>query len=247
MEHLLELMKGVVRFTELELQLPLLAEQYAALKETVADRKQERDWAILEAKNWENPDFFQRLLGRVAEKQEKAQAEARAAAAAYETAKQELEALEHELSTQQQEHDALAGSKEAYDRERKVFLNTATVEECAQLQEAEIDTFRPVAITCLGLIRKDLNRSHAWMQKNERPRYSGYETRQMEYWALADRHAEVLQSLLSYFPESSITLGASMTCPSDYIRSASMNLAQLDRLNIAVEQSLRVQEQIEKL
>ena len=85
------------------------------------------------------------------------------------------------------------------------------------------------------------------MQKNERPRYTGYETRQMEFWEYADLHAEQLQALLPYFPENSITLGASMTCPSDYIRSASMNLGQLDRVNIAVEQSLRVQEQIEKL
>lgn len=247
MKLLLELMNRTARFMELELQLPLLNEQLVILKETVADRKQERDWAILEAKNWENPDFFQRLFGRVAEKQEKAQAEARTAAAAYETARQELEALEHTLSAQQKEHDALAGSKDAYHRERQTFLSTAAEEERLQLQQAQIEAFRPVAITCLRLIRKDLNRSHAWMQKNERPRYSGYETRQMEYWHLADRHADILQSLLPCFPENSITLGASMTCPSEYIRSASMNLAQLDRLNIAVEQSLRVQEQIEQL
>lgn len=247
MEHLLDLMNRAARFTELELQLPLLNEQHAFLQETAADRKQERDWAVLEAKNWENPDFFQRLLGRVAEKQEKAQAEARSAAAAYEAAKRELDELEHTLSARQQEHDALAGSREAYHRERQIFLSAATEEERYQLQEAQIDAFRPVAITCLRLIRKDLNRSHAWMQKNERPRYHGYETRQMEYWHLADRHAEILQTLLPCFPENSITLGASMTCPSEYIRSASMNLAQLDRVNIAVEQSLRVQEQIEKL
>lgn len=247
MEQLKELMARAARFVELELQLPLVEAQHKEQSETVSDRKTEQDWAILEAKNWEFPNFFQRLFLRVAEKQEKAQAEARSAVAAYETAKRELDALEQELFALRQEREFLAGSREAFDRARAEFLRTATPGELQQLQEAQIDAFRPVAISCLRLIRKDLNRSHAWMQKSERPRYSGYETRQMEYWDYADLHAELLQSLLPYFPEGSITLGASMTRPSDYIRSASMNLAQLDRVNIAVEQSLRVQEQIEKL
>lgn len=247
MEQLLKLMKQTARFIELELELPLLKAELAERKEIVADRKHERDWAILEAKNWENPDFFQRLFTRVPEKQEKTQAEARAATAAYESAKQELETLEHSLSAQQLEHDSLAGSKEAYDRERLAFHSIATDDELTHLQEAQTDAFRPVAIRCLRLIRQDLNRSHSWMQKNERPRYAGYETRQMEFWEYADLHAEQLKALIPYFPENSITLGASMTCPSDYIRSASMNLGQLDRVNIAVDQSLRVQEQIEQL
>ena len=77
MEQLLKLMKQTARFIELELELPLLKAELAERKEIVADRKHERDWAILEAKNWENPDFFQRLFTRVPEKQEKTQAEAR--------------------------------------------------------------------------------------------------------------------------------------------------------------------------
>jgi hypothetical protein len=247
MEQLQELMKRTARFVELDLELPLLEAQLAEQKEAVADRKHERDWAILEAKNLENPNFFQRTFTRIAEKQEKAQQEARQAAAAYEAARQELEALEHKLADQQQERDALVDSREAFDRERAAFRSVATEEELVRLQETQIDAFRPVAIRCLRLIRQDLNRSHAWMQKSERPRYHGYETRQMEFWDYADLHAEQLKALLPYFPENSITLGASMTCPSDYIRSASMNLGQLDRVNIAVEQSLRVQEQIEKL
>lgn len=247
MEQLLELMNRVARLTELELELPLLEVQHAELKEALADRKHERDWAILEAKNLESPNFFQRTFTRITEKQEKAQQEARAAAAAYEAARQEFDAMDRRLTDWQQELDSLTGSRETYDRELQTFRTVATEAELERLQETQIDTFQPVAIACLRMIRKDLNRSHAWMQKSERPRYHGYETRQMEYWDYADIHAELLQSLLPYFPAGSITLGASMTCPSDYIRSASMNLGQLDRVNIAVEQSLRVQEQIEKL
>ena len=247
MDQLKEMMAQAARFVELQLRLPLLEAQITEQKETVSDRKTERDWAILEAKRWESPNFFQQLFLRVPEKLEKAQDEARSAAAAYETAKRELDTLEHELSVMRQEHEALAGSRDAFDRTRAEFLRTATPDEQEQLQQAQIEIFRPVAISCLRLIRQALNRSHTWMQKNERPRYSGYETRQMEFWDYADLHAEQLQTLLPYFPAGSITLGASMTCPSDYIRSASMNLAQLDRVNIAVDQSLRVQEQIEKL
>ncbi len=63
----------------------------------------------------------------------------------------------------------------------------------------------------------------------------------------ADEYAEKLESLLVYFPEGSIKLGVSMSAPSDYIRSVSTNLSQVDLLNIAIEQSLRVQGELEAL
>lgn len=69
----------------------------------------------------------------------------------------------------------------------------------------------------------------------------------MEFIQVADAYARKLQELLVYFPEGSITLGASISTPGDYIRSASMNLAQIDRLNIALEQNQRVQDQIKAI
>lgn len=249
MEQLNELMKRVARLVELESLIPLAAEQQAVQKAALADLKYSRDWYALEAKRLESPNFFQKLLPGFSEKQEKAQRDAREAAAAYEQGKRELETTEHTLASHRQELEALAGCKEEYDRARQLFRTIATEEELARLQEAEIDTFRPVAIACLRMIRKDLNRSHDWMPKHDgtRARHGNHETRQMEFWELADLHARQLQSLLPYFPENRIQLGASITCPSQYIRSASMNYAQLDRLNIAVEQSLLVQKQIEQL
>ena len=249
MELLNEQMKRVARLVELESLIPLAAEQQAVLKTALKDLKYSRDWYALEAKRLENPNFFQKFLPGFAEKQEKAHLDAREAAVAYEQGKRELEATEHTLASQKQELESLTGCKEEYDRQRQLFRAAATEDELARLQEAEIDTFRPVAIACLRLIRKDLNRSHDWMPKHDgtRARHGNHETRQMEFWELADTHARQLQSLLPYFPENSIQLGASMTCPSEYIRSASMNYAQLDRLNIAVEQSLLVQKQIEQL
>ena len=249
MEQLNERMKRVARQVELESLIPLASEQQAVKKAALADLKYSRDCYDLEAKRLENPNFFQKLLPGFAEKQEKAQLEAREAAAAYEQGKRELETTEHTLASYRQELESLTGCKEEYDRVRQLFRATATEDELARLQEAEIDTFRPVAIACLRLIRKDLNRSHDWMPKHDgtHARHSGHETRQMEFWELADLHARLLQSLLPYFPKNSIQLGASMTCPSEYIRSASMNYAQLDRLNIPVEQSLLVQKQMEQL
>ena len=249
MEQLNELMKQVARLVELESLIPLVTEQQAVLKADLADLKYSRDWYDLEAKRLENPNFFQKLLPGFADKQEKAQLEAREAAAAYEQGKRELETAEYTLASHRQELEALTGCREEYHRVRQLFRATATEEELARLQEAEIDVFRPVAVACLKLIRKDLNRSHHWMPKHDgtRARHGNHETRQMEFWELADAHARQLQSLLPYFPENSIQLGASLTCPSQYIRSASMNYAQLDRLNIAVEQSHLVQKQIEQL
>lgn len=69
----------------------------------------------------------------------------------------------------------------------------------------------------------------------------------MEFLDLADEYAEKLQTLLVYFPEGSVTLGASISVPSSYVHSVSMNLSQIDLLNIAIEQSQRVQAQLEAL
>ena len=158
MEQLNERMKRVARQVELESLIPLAAEQQAVQKAALADLKYSRDWYALEAKRLENPNFFQKLLPGFAEKQEKAQLEAREAAAAYEQGKRELETTEHTLASQKQELESLTGCKEEYDRVRQLFRATATEDELARLQEAEIDAFRPVAIACLQLIRKDLNR-----------------------------------------------------------------------------------------
>lgn len=247
MEHLRELLTNAAKQVELELQLPPLQSSCNEMKETVSDLKSERDWAKLTAKNLEEPGFFQRLLGRVEEKQEKAQEEARQAAAAYEKAKRELDELEHHLKMQQAAYAALSGSRESYDLARKSFLGAADTEAICKLRSMEAETFRPVAIETVRQIRNSLFAARGWMQREVRPRYSNNETRRMEFLQLADDYAKMLQGLLVYFPEGSVTLGASMAAPSDYIRSVSTNLSQLDFLNIAIEQSLRVQEQLEAL
>lgn len=247
MEHVRELLCNAAKLEELELQLPELKIRHEELKETVSDRKYERDWAVLTAKNLEDPGFFQRLLGSVAEKQEKAQAEAREATAAYEAVKRELDDLEHQLDTLQEAYVTLSDSREVYQHARTAFLATADAHEIQSLRELETDTFRPVALEYLRQIRKALYAARGWMQKDIRPRYGTVAGRRMEFLHLADDYAEKLKTLLIYFPEGSVTLGASISCPSDYVRNVSTNLSQIDFLNIAIEQSQRVQAQLEAL
>lgn len=247
MEHLQELLSNAAKLEELELQIPELKTRHAELKETVSDRKYERDWAILSAKNLEDPGFFQRLLGRVAEKQEKTQAEARQAAAAYEAVKRELDEVERQLTSVQETHAALSGTRETYAQARTAFLAGADSDGEQRLREMETEAFRPVAIECLRQIRKALYAVRGWMKKDLQPRHGALVSRRMEFLHLADDYAEKLQALLIYFPEGSVTLGASMSAPSNYIHSVSMNLSQIDLLNIAIEQSQRVQAQLEAL
>lgn len=247
MENMQQILSRAARAAELELQLPPLEDRHGELKEKAADLKNEMDWAKLTAKNLEEPTFFQRLRGRVAEKQEKAQAEAREAAAAYEQAKREYEELDHQVNTLRAESAELAGSREEYDRARSAYLRSADAGGVQQLRELECEAFRPVAIEAVREIRKALYASRGWMEKEQKSRYYIQESRRMEFIQLADVYSQTLQALLVYFPEGSVTLGASMTAPGDYIRSVSTNLSQIDRLNIAIDQSLRVQEQLEAL
>lgn len=247
MEHLRELMDNAAKLETLELQLPELEARHRELKEAAADKKLERDWAVINAKNLEDPNFFQRLFTKVAEKQEKAQAEAREAAAEYEKVKRELDTLEHQLTVLQGECSALSCSREAYRRAREKFLTAADAEEERHLREVETDVFRPAAVEAVRQIRKSLYAARGWMEKDFRPRYGTVVGRRMEFLHLADGYAEVLQRLIVYFPEGSVTLGASMSEPSSYIHSVSTNLSQIDLLNIAMEQSQRVQAQLEAL
>lgn len=247
MEQMRQFVSDAARLAELELSLPLLKPQLEEQREKVSDLKHEMDWAKLTARNLEEPTFFQRLVGKVAEKQEKAQAEAREASAAYEKAKRELDELEHQFNACQETYAALSGSREAYARARSEFLSSADDNGLEQLRLLELDAFRPVAIETVRQIRKALYASRGWIEKELKPRYHTHESRRMEFLQLADDYAEKLQALLVYFPEDSVTLGASMTAPGEYVRGASMNLSQVDRLNIAIDQSLRVQEQLEAL
>ena len=247
MENLRKLLDNAAKLESLELQLPELEARHKELKETVADKKLERDWAIINAKNLEYPNFFQGLFTKVAEKQEKAQAEAREAAADYEKVKRELDTLEHQLTAIREDCSGLSGSRETYNHAREEFLSLAGADEVRQLREMETEAFRSVAVESVRQIRKALHAARGWMQKDLRPRYGTVVGRRMEFLHLADDYAETLQRLIVYFPEGSITLGASMSAPSSYVHSVSTNLSQIDLLNIAVEQSQRVQAQLEAL
>lgn len=247
MEPLRKLLDNVVKLEEIEMQIPLLKARCDELKEIVSERKNDRDWAILSAKNLENPGFFQRLLGRVAEKQEEAQTAARQAAAIYEESKRELDEAAYQLDALQKTQEALSGSREDYELARAAFLKNADVDAVQQLRMLETDAFRPIAIESVRQIRKALNAARGWRQKDSQPGHGALKNRRTEFLQLADQYAEKLQTLLVYFPEGSVSLGASMTAPSDYVRGVFENLSQTDLLNIAIEQSLRVQAQLEKL
>lgn len=247
MEYLRVLLSNAAKLTMLELRLPELKDQHKELKETLSDRKLERDWAIIHEKNLEDPTFFQRIFTRVDEKLDKARTEAREATAAYETTKREWDAVEHQLQTTEEEISLLSGSWEVYKEARLAFLSTADEAAIQLLGNLEIEAFRPIAIECVRKIRKALYAARGWMQKDLRPRYGTVTGRRMEFLHLADDYAEKLQTLLIYFPEGSVTLGASVSEPSSYVHSVSTNLSQIDLLNIAVEQSQRVQAQLEAL
>lgn len=248
MEHLTALLSQAARAAMLELEVPLQRLEQEHLKKAAKDLKTDLDWARLEAKNLEEPSFFLRLLGKAEEKLEKARAEARTAAAAHETARRELETLTQRLEAAQTELDSLQGVPEAYTRERAAFLQNASHDQLQLLREQETDAFRPAAILTVRQIRNALQNAHPSMARDVRTKYDGTGcSRKLEFLDLADDYAEKLQALLVYFPENGITLGASLTRPSAYVCSASMDYAQLDRLNIAIEQSRRVQKQLEDL
>ena len=247
MEKLTELLRGIARYVKLEKLLPALRAQRDEAKQTLKQKELEAAQWKYEADQWEHPGFFRRLLGNTAEKQEAALMKLRTARADRDAAKQNLAVLEEKLEKGTAEFDSLANCLDDYGRAKQDFLATADPEEAVQLRELELELLRPVALTRLRQLREALEALRPGMRRDTLTTLDGLYGNKFALLDLADQRSEQFRALLAHLPAEGIALGASLTFPSGYIRSVTNDRAQLDRVNIAIDQSYRVQKQISGL
>lgn len=247
MEKLTELLRGIARYVELEELLPELRLKRDEAKDTLKQKELEAAQRKYEADQWESPGFFRRLMGNTAEKHEAALMKLRTARADRDAAKQALAELDERLKADTAEFESLANCLEDYTRAKQAFLATATPEDAAQLRALELERLRPVALIRLRQLRETLEALRPGMRRDIFTTLDGLYGKKFTLLELADLRAEQFRAILAHLPAEDITLGASLTCPSDYIRSVTNDTAQLDRANFVIEQCYRVRGQIREL
>lgn len=219
------------RKVQLEDTIPQLQIRREELSETIPWLRTDLAAAKFDADKLENPGFFLRLLGRAEEKLVNARKAVRDASIAYDAAMRELAELEERIQKDTSELESLSGCREAYLR----LLEQNCGDPRAVIWKEQL--LCSEAICAVSQVIDALSGAHPSMVTDVRYRgvYEG--NRKMEFLAAADQHAQTLRELLAQLPHNPVTIGASHHAPSAYVNSATMEHAQLDRLNIAIDQA----------
>lgn len=217
------------RYLSLEGQIPELEEQIRNVAEQVNVWKYDMNWRQIEVMKLEAPGLLERLLGRTERKKEKAVAELRESRATYEIAKRKQEELEFQLKQYREELAALAGSREEYEqagcpKEAAAFLPAA-------LEAAE---------RCLEALNSML--PHARRDANFDRVLPG--NRKMEFMQKAARNARRLTDILALMPEGIVEQGSYFQYPEHYITAVTSEYAQLDRVELAMNQVREVRKKL---
>lgn len=245
MEELITRLHRYGRLLELEDSIPHWEQQRPELLARVRELKNNGEWKQIELSNLEEPNFFQRVFGRVEEKKEKLHKQVREITAAHTAAKWELEDLERKLEDGKQELEALSGSREAYARAKQEAKLTAIQE--SQLMMQEIAAFTPVALAAAERVIDALEEARPWMRKDANSRGVAHGNRKMEFISLAAANARKLVEILSIMPEGCAAVGSYLRDPANYIDAVTSEFKKLDRLNNAIDQVRETRNQLRML
>lgn len=245
MEELTKLLGQYGRYLELVDSVPYWESQRPELLARIRELKYNRDSKEIDLRNLEEPNFFQRLLGKTEEKKEKLNQQLREATAAWNAAKWELEALDKKLAEGKKELESLEGCREKYAKAKQDASLTSIQE--GQLVMEEIAAFAPAAIAAADRILEALEDARVWMQEDIRRTGVRRENRKMEFLSLAEENARRLTEILSIMPEGCGTIGSYLQSPGAYIDAVTSEFGKLDRLNSAIDQVRETRNQLRML
>lgn len=242
MDDLLKKLKDYSRFLELEDSIPYQEARIPELK----DRLKEMKWNLrqkeLELLQLQEPNFFQRLLGRAEEKKEKLSKQIREITAAETAARWELDDLLKQIEAGKQELENLAGSREAYEAAKAEA--TLNLGQESRLMMEEITAFVPVALETAWHILEALEDARPWMGRDAVSNRVWEGDSKMECLGKAEAAAIRLRGILSVLPEGVADVGSYLQDPDAYIRGVTSEFKQLDRLERAQEQIRNVRNQL---
>lgn len=245
MEELIARLNAYGRFLELEDQIPYWEQQLPEKKARIRELQLNRDSKEIDLKALENPGFFQRLLGRTEEKKEKRNQQLREVTAALNAAQWELKDLEKKIEASKQELRSLQDSQKAYEQAKQgAVLNTA---QESHLMMQEIAAFLPAALSASDRILETLEDARIWMQEDALSRGVSSRNRKLECLQKAEENALRLCEILGIMPEGVAPIGRYLQSPGGYITGVTNETAQLDRLNLAIDQIRETRNQLRML
>ena len=220
------------RFLELEGKIPEMEEQARSLRESLREMRLDMELKEIAMKNLEDAGLFQRLLGRLDQKKEKAASDWREAKAAFEIASRKQEELEYALKQSKEELEALAGSRAEYE-----------AEGCPKEVEAFLSAALEAAERCIDA----LNNMLPYARRDARTTYVRQGNRKMEFMAKAAENAQALKQILGLMPEGIVELGSYFQYPEHYITAVTSEYQQLDRVERAMNQVREVRAKLREM
>lgn len=242
MEELIACLHAYGRYLELEDSIPYWEQQLPEMKARIRELKINQNSKQVDLSALENPNFFQRLLGKIEEKKERRAKQLREVTAALNAAQWELKSLESKITTAKQELEALSGSREAYEQAKQNAVLSTGQE--SQLMMEEIAAFLPAALSAADRILEALEGAYFWMQKDAVSSGVCPNNRKLELLSDAEKSARRLCSILEMMPEGVATIGGYLCGPVGYITSVTSEYGQLDRLNLAITQVRETRNQL---
>lgn len=245
MEELLKKLKRYSRFLELEDSIPCWESRIPELEDRLAEMEWNLKQKQLELLQWKDPNFFQKMFGRVEEKKEKCNAQIREITAAQTAVRWDLEGLTKKVEAGRQEYADLAESRMVYERAKEAAALSPAQE--SRLMMEEIAAFAPVALETAWHILEALEEARPWMRQDAVSSRVGEGNRRMECLGKAESAAIRLREILSVLPEGVADIGSYLEAPNAYICGVTSEFKQLDRLELAQEQIRRVRNQLKLL
>lgn len=232
------------RFLELEDLIPVWQSSQEEKRREVRYLQRERDLKEIEYKRWQEPGFFQRLLGKTEEKREKARQEYREAAAECDKLQREMEELTEKIAAGTEEKETLAGSESQYKVWREVCREAGSDTDAGRLTAAAL---APAAIGAATRCLEALGDARGWARTDARMTRVAEGNRKMEFLAEAEKNAKRLNFLLEQMPEGMVETGNYLKHGTGYIVGVTSEFKQLDRLNLAMEQVREIRSVLRKL
>lgn len=245
METLMEKLGKYGRFLELSDNVPYWESQIPALKERISELEWNRRGKEAELAGLQDPNFFQRIFGKVEEKKDKLHQQLSQATAAWNAARWELEALEKKIAEGIREIESLCASREEYETAKtEAVLSTA---QESQLMMAELTAFTPAAIAAAERCLEALEDTRPWMRRDAVRTGVSEANQKMACLARAEENARRLVAILSIMPEGVASIGAYLRSPEGYVDAVTSEFKRLDRLNSAIDQVRETRNQLRML
>ena len=245
MEELRMRLQEYGRFLELEDSIPYWEAQLPDLRAKIQELTINLKSKQTALSAMDNPNFFQRLLGRSEDKKEKLSRQVREVTAALSAAQWEQKDLEEKIHTAKLELEALTESRETYEQTRQNAVLT-TMQE-SQLMMEELAAFLPAAMAATQRVTENLESARFWMQKDAVSRSVSQANRKLECLANAQASAVRLRRILEMMPEGVAAIGGYLRNPEGYITGVTSEYDQLDRLNLAICQVQETRNQLRML